>query len=181
MTLATTIGGRVKAPGHPDCLPHVGDSEFVFVDLDYNSTTEHWYLDYMFTSAHWGTDGESSSGWQPYEVEYPAKDGWYPRVFVARGKHANYAHRSDCNDGGWGGSDSCAENTDDDRLYVGYYRNIGSYSHQFINGTSTTGNPFLYPGYEYFWTQNTFCGWLGDGNCATGSYASVLSFIGFGI
>jgi hypothetical protein len=146
------------------CFPHFGDSEFVLEELVYNSTTEHWVLNAMFTSAHWGGLGNPRESLWWYEsegdIQYPAaRTGWYPRVFVARDKHANYATRSACNSG-MSGSDDCEDNDDDIRFDVDPYGNIGSWDTQFQDTVYSRYQN--YGGVEYFWQDYAFCGWDED-------------------
>jgi hypothetical protein len=62
---------------------------------------------------------------------------------------------------------------------VDRYRNIGSGYDQFIDQTSSQ-NPALYGGTEWFWTSAPFCGGdAGRQNCASG-YSSILNTWGFG-
>ncbi len=74
----------------------------------------------------------------------------YPRVWVARNKHASYPRERTCNNGGTLGSDDCSDNIDEARVLVDRYRNLGSYQHQFLNCV-TSENPISYPGTECFW------------------------------
>jgi len=160
----------------PQCAMHFGDSEYVVVDIGYDSQTEHWELVTMYPSIH-----GSYYAYAWYSVEYPNKALWYPRVYVARDKHANYANRSDCNSGGWFASDSCEENDDDVRFLVSPLRNVGSAGHQFIDDVASE-NPTLFPGTEYFWTDvGGFCGWdEAFSNCADDDYEGILNGWGFG-
>ncbi|MEX2281938.1 MAG: hypothetical protein WEE89_05605 [Gemmatimonadota bacterium] len=146
------------------CAGHFGDSEFTIAHIGYNPSTQHWLLNRLYTSAHWGTIGNSSVWSDSTQVEYPQKTRWWPRVYVARDKHANYRSRSTCNAGGLE-TDSCEENIDTDRLTVLEYRNVGSGPPPAgIDSTTTQDNPILYSGFEYYWTYvsgtttGKFCG-----------------------
>lgn len=136
------------------CLPHPGDAEWIELRLTYNTTTLHWELLNMRLSQH----GNSAVYSNP---EFPSKDRHYPRVWVARGKHANYKTRADCDSGAVFGADTCFGNVDDVRVEVYSARNLGSSSNQYVN--RVLGFAPLYQGVEEFWNTNFhFCGWDAD-------------------
>lgn len=167
------------------CGGHFGDSEFVQVAVEYDTGTEHWMLTEMFTAAHYGTGGESSATTSHSNLRYPAssRDRWFPRVFVARDKHGSFANRRACNAGAFD-SDDCADNVDDVRFDVDYYRNVGSSSSSMVSEpVSSIDNTLVYGGEEYFWTAHAFCGWdtasmTSRLNCAT-AYGDILSAFGY--
>lgn len=161
----------------PDkCLPHAGDSEFIYVEIEYNWANSHWSLVETTLSAHWGDIGNSSERVFANNLEFPAKYGGYPRVYVAVDKHANYKSRSACNDGAILWADDCTNTVDNSRVFVGGYRNIGSNSGRIID-QSTSSRPG-YTGVEYFWSATYFCGWQPSSRCA-GPYRRALDAFTF--
>lgn len=168
------------------CDPHLGDSEFIVVYVNYVSG--RWRLSSMYTSAHWNTPAGSSSNTSSLDASFPAGLLRHPRVYVALDKHANYPSRASCNSGAFL-TDDCEQNQDDERVTVEYMRNVGSETVQRIDRVaSITGSP-VFPGHEYFWTRGYgFCGWrvaddaprhssvcVGSG----GEYGYVLRYFGF--
>jgi hypothetical protein len=100
--------------GNP-CKGHIGDSEWIRLDVTYDEASQHWYLADAKYSAHtWHVDfdrhtksgwlyvSSSSDGggpiWYPRNyMEYPdGKIGGGPRAYVADNKHANYPTDSYC-------------------------------------------------------------------------------------
>lgn len=177
-----------------DCDPHLGDNEFIVAYVDYSSSNKHWVLNEVFMSAHYGCSNpwvqcDFSKSYhrgvppQYHPLEFPIKDGWYSRVWVARDKHGNYSTRSACNGGGVDATDSCVENYDSYRLQVLSYRNVGSSVQEFVDATTSQTNPLTRPGTEWFWTDVVFCGWSvttgGRGGCTPHSYALFLYTFGF--
>ena len=142
---------------------HAGDSEFVILDVRFDPDSQHWYLSQVKYSAHYGSAADGSATLPTSMVQYPEKYAGYPRVWVARNKHANYASRESCNAGrGFGGlaKDNCDANLPDrERLSVIGLRNLGSVQRNFINCV-TSSQPAFYPGTECFWTPgDDFLGW----------------------
>jgi hypothetical protein len=187
---------------HMFCYGHFGDSEFIIARVSYDPATMHWKMWNATLSAHYGTD--ESNAWCPFlpftncdytrhkeagTFEYPSKRLHYPRVYVALNKHANYHSRGACNDGGAYDSDDCTYAQDYARVDVSRYRNVGSSRYKRIPSATSTVNPTLYYGVEYFWNNESytrFCGWDGPSvnngrqNCA-GGYEKVLYDFAFGI
>jgi hypothetical protein len=162
VVLGMTLGATI----HDPCDGHQGDSEFVTVDLQYNATTQHWYVASAFFSAHWSEGIFDKSRRASYsQLEYPEKFRGYFRVYVAEGKHANYPKRAVCEDDG-GKADFCAGNTGALRIRHANQFNVGSRRYNFINpGTCVRGGALYayYPqsyGTECFWEPNRkFRGW----------------------
>ena len=153
-------------PGYyKDCgaLGHNGDSEFIMVEIHFNPSTSHWELKPMFRSAHTGANFTDSSNWSfdPSQVEYPSgRSRSYPRVWVARGKHANYATRSACDLGALS-YDSCATHSiGGGRILVYEHRNVGSRTYDRL-GCQPSGNSLYYQNEreECFYTRRKFEGW----------------------
>ncbi len=145
---------------------HSGDSEFVMVDVRFNGEAQHWVLSRVKYSAHYGTDADGSRTTTTSGVQYPDKYAGYPRVWVARNKHANYPSRESCKSGrGPLGllKDNCDANLYDKvRFLVTGFRNIGSLHRNFINQGScvSSAQPVFYPGTECFWVPTDhFFGW----------------------
>jgi hypothetical protein len=90
------------------CESHDGDSEWIALDLWYNTTTKRWLLDYGHLSAHTGVNRVPRGTSQyPTAFFYPGGLGGYPRVYVAYQKHANYASDAACDSGSIIGTDEC--------------------------------------------------------------------------
>ncbi|HEU5357879.1 MAG TPA: hypothetical protein VFU45_02075 [Gemmatimonadales bacterium] len=150
----------------PECEGHNGDSEAIWLDVYYHVTTQHWVLSRAEYSAHDGANVYArGAGEYPTNLEYPTHPGAYPRSWVSEGKHANYAHRSDCTGGGPWGLDTCADNNASARVSAGAYLNIGSNAHHL---STQDCMPSTNPDYEYYgsgrlecyWTNQRFRGWI---------------------
>lgn len=105
--LACTLRG-------PDCSAHAGDSELIVVDIVPDATGGSWRTVGVFLSAHCFGRSDGRCRWFRGDDlrDFSWVDdipGGVPRVWVARGKHANYPSRSACDSGHWY-SDSCDEN-----------------------------------------------------------------------
>lgn len=197
-TLCTSIGGFFSGG---KCNAHTGDSEWIVLDVKYNSTNKHWFLADAYFSAHeWHlpfnlrsdtTLITAYSHHSPSEravMEYPEKKGGYPRVYVADRKHANYPTNSYCDSHGGEvlgvatDSDDCDSQRIEARLAVGAGENIGSRTHQFIDCVQS--GDASHPNYgngrtECYWTVKRFSGWFGVSPDAA-PYSSLLSaYIGF--
>lgn len=172
-----------------ECDPHWGDSEFVELYIVYNAFTHHWELYRAYLSKHYGTGSRSLSRYiNAIYLQYPGKYLGYPRVWVARSKHANYKSQSDCNSGGFLNVDDCSANSDSGRLSMPpgtswSNRNVGSAVVHYIDQIRSIYYPFSYTGVEYIWQGVPFCGWdaaAGNtrGTCAT-SYTPHLGDFGY--
>lgn len=176
------------------CKGHFGDSEYVQIRIDYNATTKHWYLVNATTSAHWlescpwlpGTHCDYTTMHIGDNLEYPTKELHYPRIYVARDKHANYNKRSECDSGGAYNSDDCEFNVDNGRFAINRYKNVGQTWDPMITSTTHETNPIVFSGVEYFsnsYQFTPFCGWDGvsvnnRSNCSVG-YEYVLYYYYF--
>jgi hypothetical protein len=80
---------------------HRGDSEFVMVQVHFNSTTQHWEFQQMWLSAHYGTtfDTDRSRWVDDSETRFSRRPLGHPWISVAKRKHANYRNDSVCGDG----------------------------------------------------------------------------------
>jgi hypothetical protein len=178
-------------PGAPDsCAGHNGDSEAIFLEVYYNSTTMHWVLYNAKLSAHgaYPVYGTPSFGEYPI-LTYPGQLGGYPRVWVSQGKHANYANLADCNAGGTLHIDTCNGNNTGARVDASAIYNLGSLTaHTAAQDCVTSRNPsYIYYGSgrkECYWTAVTgFRGWIPTtvgGAEADASYRSILNAQDFG-
>lgn len=151
---------------------HSGDPEFITVDLQYDATTQHWYL----TQAFYSQDFDAAHD-KPYvsagTLTYPDKVNGYPLIYVRYNYHRNYATKSAC------GSDCNANPTIGPfpRLDAWGNRNLGSQMVHTINCVPSS-NPTFYPGTECFWDQNRhFQGWLQypDGPAAQPYYSQLMA------
>lgn len=176
---------------HGSCLPHVGDSEWVAVDIEYDANSKHWLMKGAYLSAHWGKpEPFDRSDWVSYRsFEFPAKSRGYPLVWVSRSKHANYESASECE----AGTDSCWHSSISDwRVEVVSNRNIGSRLMRAPNSPGLDEEPevtcrysvedFAGNGaYECFWPLNEgydFNGWQHSLDNVT-AYGPQLKFLGF--
>lgn len=172
----------------PYCMPHPGDSEFIELQISFNSTTQHWTLDAGYLSAHHGTPVQASelvlgSSFTYPWIEAPSDTGFahYPLVWVARDKHANYKTIASCEDGAFA-SDQCNGGFAE-RVDIWEARNLGGDDHRYIDQVYSQ-YPGTYSGHEYFWTSENFCGWDGPSlnhdraNCA-GVYGTYLRDFGY--
>jgi hypothetical protein len=157
--------------GHPFCYGHPGDSEYLIETVRYNYASSHWELMHAWLSQHGSVDYREA-----LTLEYPVKTLYYPRIFVARDKHALYHTGSACNSGAPFSSDDCTYNSDAARVDVYANRNVGSSVRSLISDSVASSYP--YTGHEYFWSNVPFCGWTAL-TCDTQSYYSILSTWGF--
>ncbi len=166
------------------CRGHVGDSEFVVLDLRFDTESHHWVVDKVYLSQH-GNVETVSSGSSPYPsaFTYPDKLGGYPLVYVADGKHAGYSSAVACDNGGTLGFDACRSPRITSRVFIPNNNgNVGSALHHWVDCIGTT-NP-LHPATltsgpgtrsECYWTGTEFRGWFAaDYNPSSDSYAVVL-------
>lgn len=141
------------------CFGHAGDSEEIFLDVQYNFTTKHWVLKTAYYSQH-GDHGVYSAGSNAYPTAlfYPSHPGAYPRSFVSIYKHANYASQPEC-DAAQLGFEHCHADAYA-RVATSLYWNLGSRGHQALN-CMPSSDP-LYSGdgrIECYWTGTDFAGW----------------------
>lgn len=145
---------------------HTGDSEFVMVEVAFNSTTQHWIFNRMWLSAHyeatlWGTDQDYSE-WVgvPY-TSFHNRSLAFPDIWVAEDKHANYRSIAVCEQtGAWEYSDNCGS------LYKVRYpvyedRNAGSRYKDLLGGCVLSTEKTSSTRTEGFYTecQSAFRGW----------------------
>jgi len=153
-TLCSAAGGL--------CAGHSGDSEAIALEIYFNEITQHWVLHKASYSVHtgYGTYVRTGGSQYPTSLSYDGKVGGRPQVFVAFGKHANYASQAQC-DGGQMGFDNCLPNASR-VLATGAQRNLGSITVKQIDCVYSS-NP-LYVGLgrqECYWQDIDFSGWIG--------------------
>jgi len=184
--LGTVEYGCSPPAGLPGC--HDGDSESVWLTLYYNPETSHWLLHQALYSVHTGWIEVTASRPDQYAlyVEYPAKLGGYPRVWIAEGKHANYFTQSDCDNGGFLETDDCDSDSKSKRFPWSAYWNIGSQNAPLIDCVASRDSSYEYYGggrTECFWMDKRFRGWVPDsiGGGDSSSYLSKLVMWGFAV
>lgn len=158
-------------------LPHLGDSEFIILTLDYMGANR-WMLYSAVLSAHYGSPFEATRSWGYSQMEYPETFRGRPRVWVAEEKHANWTTKVRCNEGAVA-LDTCNNNGTMEHTMVSWGRNLGgSYNfgnNQLIDCTTHYG----YSREECFWSRHDFAGWHSPAwyELTSISYrASLLSF-----
>lgn len=173
------------------CSAHPGDSEIIVVQMRYDPGTRRWAADAIFLSAH--CLGRSAGRCRWYAGDQLRHFTWVagarrgaPRIWVAKGKHANYPSARECDSGHWY-YDSCSGNADAYRFPIrSSAQNLGSRRHPLPERDTAPGClaaerlPLSSVGtdrgrVECFWDQRApFRGWQpaqGDGATA---YAIVV-------
>lgn len=170
---------------HSLCLPHNGDAEVITLDVYYNAAKQHWILDRALLSGH-GVNYLYQRGVKAYPIQftYPTKPGGYPRVWIARGKHANYPDETTCDDGSYFHTDTCEGNNTATRLFASATRNLGSRDAPFADCVASVNPSYAYYGAgrtECYWTSKSFRGWVPDsvGGGQSGTYSTILTGLGF--
>lgn len=175
----------MDASGH--CLAHPGDAEHIVLTVIWDAFTGHWRLESAYLSAHAGSPANASETVPAHELTYEGRGRHYPRVFVAREKHANYKSRAACHEEHlFILTDICYDNIDDGRVDTWSGRKLGSSEVNYLS-TVHSVDPYIHTGNEDFWQRNQyFCGWDGpslnhnrNGCSRNTSYASILSSHGF--
>jgi hypothetical protein len=99
----------------PECAAHDGDSEIVVVETSYDRADARWMTDAIFLSAHCFGRSDGRCRW--YASGALRHFSWAhdiyrgaPRIWVAKGKHANYPSSRECDTGHWY-YDSCDGNS----------------------------------------------------------------------
>jgi hypothetical protein len=181
-------------PGAPSsCNGHNGDSEGIYLDVIYHGASGHWMLRTAWYSAHENmrkydaVNGNFISNDVGYVyVEYPVTYRGFPRAYVSQGKHANYANRYECDNGGVGGADICSSVNTAARVVSGASLNLGSRAaHSAAQDCMQSANPsFTYYGsgkIECYWTRKDFRGWIPFtvGGASSSPYSDQLVSMGF--
>jgi hypothetical protein len=165
------------------CEGHDGDSEWIALDLWYNSKTQRWLLDYAHLSAHTGVNrhGRGTNLYVPGFI-YPGGAGGYPRVYVAYQKHANYRSDAACDDGSIIGTDTCQADLFQ-RVTAGDNVNIQSRAvHRRDQNCWFSTNPIYSSNgiEECYWAVDKFIGWhVGYPGTGETEYTYKLSRMGF--
>ena len=180
-------------PPSGDCGGHIGDSEWVAVDIEYSSGGR-WVMAQAGLSAHFGT-GNDHTAWVSWTgFHFPENERGYPRVYASLKKHANYQSVSRCNANiipdGFETFDDCSYSSAKyERVEYVPSRNIGSRTR------NARSDGLLGPGTcrystetfagseiaECFWLSPSgyhFNGWQ-ESNDPVGPYEPQLAFLGF--
>lgn len=167
--------------GDPDLggfSSHLGDSEFIAIDVQVGQ--DGTILNYLvFLSAHYRAITDASGWFDGDAFQFEDTDeGIHPYVWVAVGKHANYASESRC-EAGAAFQDSCDVGWVEP-IDIDIERHLGHSYAPLIDEAS-----FLFEGRvytEHFFTDQRFCGWNvpegGDRSLCTGinnSYARQIA------
>lgn len=186
------VSGRVRLAYMPayydDCgsFGHVGDSEFIVVEVQFNPGTRHWEFVSMFLSAHYGSPNDQSEWPTAINVEFKARSLAFPTVWVAQDKHANYKSVMNCNSGEDHLSDHCTSvSYFPVRFPVFANRNAGSRHTDLLGCVRSVVNTVAHPGLECFYARDpaepwygnhSFDGWHGEnGGGGTGYYTWLMS------
>lgn len=123
---------------------HSGDSEFMILDVAYDSSSHHWIFDALFLSAHCATPNDENCRW----YSPPDIGNWVdgrslgaPFIWVSRSKHANYVSEDQCDNAikvGIIPVEDCELDTLQRFPVLYVQQNIGSRAHPF----SDCGPPF---------------------------------------
>jgi hypothetical protein len=112
------------------CAAHAGDSELIVVEARYHPSAR-WVADAVFLSAHCFGRSDGRCRWYRgnelhHFVWAAGVSRSAPRIWVARGKHANYPSPGECDTGHWY-YDSCNGNSVAYRFpLVSSAQNVGS-------------------------------------------------------
>lgn len=176
-----------------NCGAHAGDSELIVVDVEPTGEAGRWRTTGVFLSAH--CFGRSSGRCRWYRETDLRAFAWVdevpngaPRVWVARGKHANYPTQRTCDRGHWF-YDSCDQNSTAVRFPAVYAaQNIGSRLKPMPAGDGCIGSDKLPLGAvgtstgarECPWdSSRPFWGWQDvRGGIPPSAYARYLELIG---
>lgn len=169
------------------CRGHLGDSEWISLDLRWNAATKHWVLHTATLSAHESAGVFTADNVEyPTQLVYPTHVGRHPRIWVADGKHANYQNDAACDAGGAAKADNCI----DVPRYLQRVNvmaaggNIGNWLVPLVDCVTSIdpAHPAIVygPGYtrsECYFTNQRFYGWYpGSGESSRG-YFEVLQQI----
>lgn len=120
------------------CEGHAGDSEFMIVEIGVNGSETSWVVQGIFLSAHCHGRSDGRCRWYRGAAlkRFQGIDQLgglrAPVVWVARGTHAGYPSRADCDSGHWQ-FDTCDNNSVAVRFPVARgAQNLGSRSKPFM-------------------------------------------------
>jgi len=190
-----------------DCGPggnHRGDSEWIIEEVGPSnlvSPSGPWALKYATLSAHWGEPGwiDNTAGYAAANLEDAQGSPGFgpPRIWISKGKHANYRTRAVCNGYMLGFQDSCSAPIGVncvmffDCPYPTYFglgltaaKNLGSQQVPFIGGPNSPVYDNIIPSsrYEFYWTVAPFCGWVANNGSTpecSGTYGYALHVYGY--
>jgi hypothetical protein len=178
------------------CSAHAGDSELMVVQVRPGARTRRWVAEAIFLSAHcFGSSGGRCRWYTGGDLRHfrwvDDVRGGAPRVWVAKGKHANYPSRAECDTGHWY-YDTCDDNDVVYRFPITSIRqNIGSRRRPLPagDGAGCVKRPPSGPrssavndaALECVWDRRTrFTGWQRDRPRGGATpYARVLAAVGF--
>jgi hypothetical protein len=159
------------------CGGHYGDSEFIVLDLYYQSSSRHWVLDQAIYSAHGFYNFYPRLLGAYPSMNFPERKGGNPRAFVALRKHALYRSDTECDDGELG-LDECKADTRQ-RISSDASLDIGSRETHTATQDCVRSATFLSStAVECYWTTRAFGGWQGKTPKA-GAYSPMLASFGF--
>lgn len=173
---------------------HYGDSEAIVLDLTYDGASGHWQLAGALLSVHGqhyicgnpaaGFPCNATSHLFPSgNLQFASHPQAAPLIMVADGKHANYPTDSSCDSGGHYSSDDCSTPRYIGVALVTQSNNLGSRTHQWIDGAMTPNS--THPVYsshyvEFYWTVQAFRGWFSPSLGTTSRpYSDILTDYGF--
>jgi hypothetical protein len=181
-------GSKCWLPG-VDCAPHVGDSEFIVVEVRRHAT--QWVTNAVFLSAHcFGKHGQACRWYGGDELarfDWIGGAGTAPVIWVAEGRQANYPSKQAC-DAGIHHIDTCDHNSVRIRYpVVSNAQNIGSLSFPAHDAGCIKARA-VWPSVhetigtaECFWAANAlFAGWQADRAGVTPYYKYLAEIAGFG-
>ena len=146
-----------------DCAPHVGDSEFIVIDLIGDSAST-WRVAAIFLSAHCFGRHDSKCRW--YRGADLDRFTWHDatvEVWVAEGRHANYPSRKACDKGIYS-IDTCDRHDARYRFPIAQDRNIGTRDRPARVAGCYSGGDIASTwvdreAVECFWRPGPFRGW----------------------
>jgi hypothetical protein len=183
--------------------PHSGDSEFIIVDVAYDTVSHHWETFNVFLSAHCGSPWIPP--WEDHHCRWHAPSDfayWVnqrvlgaPYVWASRAKHANYPTENSCDEAitvGGAELEDCEYDTPQRFPVVYVQQNIGSRSAPFVDCAapfSASAMPDV-GSYECMWSFSLeggpplgrFNGWqsetVGGGGLPPAPYGRILQDYG---
>jgi hypothetical protein len=163
---------------HP-CAGHYGDSEAILLFVEYDYASQHWVLKRARLSQHGNLNsfGAGPKGY-PAQFVYPGQRGGYPRVFVAVGKHANYASDWACDNGAHLDYDECNSDTTA-RVAVTANGDVGSSMYHRLDCVLSANPLYSMNPPECYWTGARFGGWQSGAQPSADPYGPLLTANGF--
>ncbi|MCZ0934576.1 MAG: hypothetical protein OXJ54_05275 [Gemmatimonadetes bacterium] len=164
---------------------HKGDSEFIRMIVKYTKESESWRTEEITMSAHHGSwvpagDRTRTVSW----LQWADNPRGRPKVWVSKGKHANYASQRECNGGFWnivlgGKVDRCGNTEAPEVVVVRRETNLGGDGLVLVNCTWSETNAEELQGMECLWDRyGQFRGWHAVEKGVT-PYGRLLRKFGF--